>query len=398
MASLESIASLADQKQKVEQYRNLLGSLVAASDVDGLQGLIDHMLSESVPLVVSRQILLAFSQDINRLPPDTNKAVATYALERIQPRVVSYEEPVTTIREQLAATLEAEEDWAKAAQVLAGIDLDSGMRVLDNEYKLRQNIKIAMLYLEDDDAVNAEAFIKKAASLITSSKREDLELQYKSCYARILDSKRRFLEAATRYYELSQVGGRSAGGEQVVGSDDLDEALAAAVTCCILAAAGPQRSRVLANLYKDARVARLPSYGFLEKVYLERILRPEEVAAFAQGLRPHQKAVTADGSTVLERAVVEHNLAAAGRLYLNIYFAELGALLGVSADKAEAVASRMIAENRLQGTIDQVEGLLRFNAGSEELLQWDEQIRGICGQLNGILDRAAAKGLKLVEA
>ena len=51
-----------------------------------------------------------------------------------------------------------------------------------------------------------------------------------------------------------------------------------------------------------------------------------------------------------------------------------------------------------QGTIDQVDGLLRFHAGSEELLQWDEQIRSICGQLNGILDRAAAKGLKLVEA
>ena len=73
-----------------------------------------------------------------------------------------------------------------------------------------------------------------------------------------------------------------------------------------------------------------------------------QVAAFAQGLRPHQKAVTADGSTVLERAVVEHNLAAASRLYLNIYFAELGALLGVPAERAEAVASRMIAENRLQ--------------------------------------------------
>ena len=51
-----------------------------------------------------------------------------------------------------------------------------------------------------------------------------------------------------------------------------------------------------------------------------------------------------------------------------------------------------------QGTIDQVDGLLRFHAGSEELLQWDEQIRSICGQLNGILDRASAKGLKLVEA
>ena len=44
------------------------------------------------------------------------------------------------------------------------------MRVLDNEYKLRQNIKIAMLYLEDDDPINAELFIKKASSLITSCK------------------------------------------------------------------------------------------------------------------------------------------------------------------------------------------------------------------------------------
>lgn len=46
----------------------------------------------------------------------------------------------------------------------------TGMRVLDNEYKLRQNIKIAMLYLEDDDAVSAEMFIKKAATLIASCK------------------------------------------------------------------------------------------------------------------------------------------------------------------------------------------------------------------------------------
>ena len=44
------------------------------------------------------------------------------------------------------------------------------MRTVDAEYKLEKNIKIAMLYLEDDDAVNAEAFIKKAASLITGTK------------------------------------------------------------------------------------------------------------------------------------------------------------------------------------------------------------------------------------
>lgn len=47
-------------------------------------------------------------------------------LDKIQPRVVSYEEQVTTVREHLANLLEKEEEWSKAAQTLAGIDLDSG--------------------------------------------------------------------------------------------------------------------------------------------------------------------------------------------------------------------------------------------------------------------------------
>lgn len=50
----------------------------------------------------------------------------------------------------------------------------------------------------------------------------DLELKYKSCYARILDSKRRFLEAATRYYDLSQIG-----------SIDSDAGIKVRCPCCI---------------------------------------------------------------------------------------------------------------------------------------------------------------------
>jgi len=59
--------------------------------------------------------------------------------------------------------------------------------------------------------------------------------------------------------------------------DALEEALNAAVVCCILAAAGPQRSRVLANLYKDERVSQMHVFTFLEKVFFERILQPDEV-------------------------------------------------------------------------------------------------------------------------
>ena len=42
------------------------------------------------------------------------------------PRVVSFEEQVSVLREGLAKLYQDEEDWSRAAQVLAGIDLDSG--------------------------------------------------------------------------------------------------------------------------------------------------------------------------------------------------------------------------------------------------------------------------------
>ena len=73
-----------------------------------------------------------------------------------------------------------------------------------------------------------------------------------------------------------------------------------------------------------------------------------QVDSFAEQLRPHQCAITTDGSTVLERAVIEHNLAAASKLYNNIYFSELGQLLGCTPEKAESTASKMVMEDRLK--------------------------------------------------
>ncbi len=69
----------------------------------------------------------------------------------------------------------------------------TGMRQLDNAYRLSKNIKITMLYLEDDDPVSAEQYIKKASALISASTDEVLDLQFKTCYARIMDAKRRWV-------------------------------------------------------------------------------------------------------------------------------------------------------------------------------------------------------------
>jgi hypothetical protein len=67
----------------------------------------------------------------------------------------------------------------------------AGVRAVEPGYKLATCVRIAMLYLEDDDPVAAEGFIKKASALIAGSRDPVLELQYKTSYARIMDAKRR---------------------------------------------------------------------------------------------------------------------------------------------------------------------------------------------------------------
>ncbi|XP_078435454.1 proteasome component (PCI) domain protein isoform X2 [Wolffia australiana] len=395
-SALAAASAIPDQRQKVEQYKAILSSVISSSSSDGSQAkrFIDHMVSDDVPLVVSRQLLQVFAQELDGLQPDIQKEISHYFLSRIQPRVVSFEEQVLVVREKLAELYESEQEWSKAAQMLSGIDLDSGIRVLDETYRLSKCVQIARLYLEDDDAASAEAFINKASFLVSNSQHEVLNLHYKVCYARILDLKRKFLEAALRYYDISQIEKRQFGDEEI-DVDALEQALTAAVTCTILAAAGPQRSRVLATLYKDERCSKLKIYPILQKVYLERILRKPEIDAFAQELKEHQKALLPDNFTVLDRAMIEHNLLSASKLYTNISFEELGTLLGIPPQKAEKIASRMIYEDRMRGSIDQVECMIHFEDDTEELQQWDQQIFGLCQALNDVLDSMSSKGISV---
>lgn len=60
-----------------------------------------------------------------------------------------------------------------------------------------------------------------------------------------------------------------------------------------------------------------------------------------------------DGYSLLDKAVVEHNVAAAANIYRNISLEQLGALLGLEAERAERVAAAMITEGRLRGFLDQ---------------------------------------------
>ena len=98
-------------------------------------------------------------------------AEATLAL--LAPRAVSFLAETNSLRQQLSSLLEAEEEWSRAAAVLSGIDLDSGTTDANRERreadKLRTEVHIARLYLEDDDPAQAEAHVRRAAALVAGS-------------------------------------------------------------------------------------------------------------------------------------------------------------------------------------------------------------------------------------
>lgn len=78
--------------------------------------------------------------------------------------------------------------------------------------------------------------------------------------------------------------------------------------------------------------------------------------------RYHCNKTQFSGSTILERAVIEHNLLSASKLYNNITFEELGALLEIPPMKAEKIASQMITEGRMNGYIDQIDSIVHFES------------------------------------
>jgi len=379
MGDLQAIAGIPDHKEKQARYLSSLEERIASGNHASLRGFLEHVLSEDVPMMVSKPLVAAFAESLPRLSDETLRAVSQDALQLLQPRLGTFEEQAAKVREAMAGSLERSEDYVGAARMLAGIDLESRSRHASNEYKLATYVRIAMLFLEDSDSVSAETYIKRASPLAAGTGDKGLELQYKTCYARILDHKRKFLEAATRYYELSQAPAA------LVSGDDRRQALDAAASCAILAGAGPQRSRVLAQLCKDERCAELAVHSLLVKVFLGRLLTQADVEGFRARLAPHQLASLGDGSTVLDRAATEHNLQAVSKLYSNISFEQLGELLGVLPGRAESIAARMIAEGRLEGHVDQQENVIVFRR-ELPLQRWDARIHSLCTRANATVE------------
>jgi COP9 signalosome complex subunit 4 len=127
-SKLGQLTSLS-QKDKGPAYLSLLSEILARPDAPSvpadLHTLVDTVVNQdTVGLVVGRQVLSELVKILGEgaiKDAEQRKRIVEDTLATIQPRIVSYEEQVNSLRFQLADLLEEEEEWSEAARVLMGI-------------------------------------------------------------------------------------------------------------------------------------------------------------------------------------------------------------------------------------------------------------------------------------
>lgn len=145
--------------------------------------------------------------------------------------------------------------YSEAARILAGMRMEDdpdSLYYTSPAEKCDVYVKIAECFLEEDEIVESDSAVTKAGGVVelieSPEQHMALILRYKSTYARVLDYNRKFLQAASRYHDLSQ------SSSQLIRAEDLLAMLGRATTCAILAPSGPQRQRVLGHVSMDAIV------------------------------------------------------------------------------------------------------------------------------------------------
>jgi len=143
-------------------------------------------------------------------------------------------------------------------------------------------------------------------------------------------------------------------------------------------------SRLLA---KDDRSQRNQHYDLLKKMYLERIVHLKDAAQLSEGLQKHQKSVIWEGFTVLQKAILEHNILAVSKLYENISIDSLAKILEISDYQCEKLLQGMIGEKRLTAVIDQVSKFIDFTTEHDAYTNWTNGINHFCTKLDKLVSK-----------
>lgn len=106
-------------------------------------------------------------EEFSKLSNDDGLEVGAHLIDLIAAtRNIAYEEEDAKIKRELAEIYAAKGDNERAAKTLEKINLENTSRKVEPEEKAETYVQTAEYWFEEDDAVNAEKFINKAAHII----------------------------------------------------------------------------------------------------------------------------------------------------------------------------------------------------------------------------------------
>jgi len=162
--------------------------------------------------------------------------------------------------------LQEQEDWQRACELLSSTHLAPSERNISDEQKIKMLVRLAELYLEDNDVSNAGFLIRHVEDMdkiqSTSPPAPANKYALLKLRARLCEMQGTFSDAARHYVALSESAlaqeGRQEEGRQE-GRQEAErwDALTKAAFCSILALRGPSRTQCVAQcvavLLQDGR-------------------------------------------------------------------------------------------------------------------------------------------------
>lgn len=385
-----SAAAMFAGSARVQAFKAFIRDAAAAvpPSVERLKAVYSYLHNPNLPLSIAREILMTLVSTMVSLPTEQFMDVASNVLtcqdRRVAPRVFAFDPSVLRVRERTSAELEQAGEYQLAADHLSRITGEmatSPPNNLSDFSILHHNLRIARLYIKAGAIDRAQNYCNRSNQSIAQSEDFKLITELRFCLAMILHAKGRYGDAAIKYYTISQSSLADELMEDGMTDRNGNPSLLKAVKCTILAPAGPRRSRMLDILYKDERSRTLDVFKLLQSFHRDRLVLANQIDQFRDWL------IWNESEEVLQRAIAEHNLIAASRLYSSIRMAELGALLGITGEEAERVAAKMVCEKRLSAQIDQVDGAILFETSEGKGVEgWDNLVANWYSAIDACVD------------
>ncbi|EAR91142.2 PCI-domain protein (macronuclear) [Tetrahymena thermophila SB210] len=361
----------------------LANQIISGQEYDVLQKAIQNLSIDDQKLVFTQKFLKSLISMYSKIDIKNMQTIGEFIVKTLKDKMF-FEYEVYQTRVELSKVYEGMNQPYLAGQILAQVNYDSPKLQLSVKEKVDKYLSIITFFFEMEEQTAAETWISKAGN-INYDLIDDkyYKFRYENLFAVNLDFQRKFLPAAQKYYYLSNYP-----------DIDFEEAnllLNAASQCAILGNAGPLRTRILATLYKDERIQSIPNFEMLELTYMQRIVSKEQKDKFAGSLKKHQLQILRENFTVLDEAILQHNITAVSQVYESITMKSLSRLVYIGRDIVEVCIQTMIEEKRINAKIDQLIDTVSFQRDEDIPVDFNDRISQFCGRLNEFYEKITAK-------